>query len=47
MAVPNYLAFQSFDIECTWWRLFQKRVICTKFDFYVFIIGERKPSTKM
>jgi hypothetical protein len=21
--------------ESTWWRLFQKRVVCTKFDFYV------------
>jgi len=24
-------------IERTWWRLFQKRVVCTKFDFYVFM----------
>ena len=34
----NYLAFQSFDFECTWWRLFHKRVVCTKLDIYVFII---------
>ena len=27
-----YLAFQSFDLERTWWRLFQKRVMRTKFD---------------
>ena len=31
------MAFQSFDFECTWWRLFQKRVVRTKFDIYVFI----------
>jgi hypothetical protein len=23
--------------ERTWWRLFQKHVVCTKFDIYVFI----------
>jgi hypothetical protein len=33
-----YLAFQSFDFVRTWWRLFQKRVVRTKFDIYVFII---------
>jgi hypothetical protein len=32
----NYLAFQYFDFERTWWRLFQKRVVCTKSDIYVF-----------
>jgi hypothetical protein len=32
----NYLAFQSFDFECTWWWLFQKRVAHTKFDIYFF-----------
>jgi hypothetical protein len=26
----NYLAFQSFDYECTWWRLFQKSIVHTK-----------------
>jgi hypothetical protein len=36
--VDYYLAFQSFDFVRTWWRLFQKRVVCTKFDIYVFII---------
>jgi len=34
----NYLAFQSFDFVSTWWRFFQKRVIHTKLDIYVFII---------
>jgi hypothetical protein len=34
----NYLAFQSFDFGRTWWRLFQKRVVRTKFDIYDFII---------
>jgi hypothetical protein len=33
----NYLAFQSFDFELTWWRIFQKRVVRTKFDIYVYI----------
>jgi hypothetical protein len=28
----NYLAFQSFNFEHTWWRLFQKRVVHTKLD---------------
>jgi len=31
------LAFQSFDFERTWWMLFQKRVVHTKFDMYVCI----------
>jgi hypothetical protein len=34
----NYLAFQSFDFECTWWRLFQGRVVRTKFDIYFFMV---------
>jgi hypothetical protein len=33
----KYLAFQSFDWERTWYRLFKKRVVRTKFDIYVFI----------
>ena len=33
----NYLAFQSFDFERTWWRLLQKCVVHTKFDIYFFI----------
>jgi hypothetical protein len=32
------LASQSFNFECTWWRWFQKRVIPTKFDIYIFIV---------
>jgi hypothetical protein len=32
-----YLAFQSFDYDRTWWKLFQKRVVRTKLDIYVFI----------
>jgi hypothetical protein len=31
------LAFQSFDLECTWWWLFQKCAVCTKLDTYAFI----------
>ena len=34
----NYLAFQFFDFEHTWWRLFQKHVVCTNFDFYVLLL---------
>jgi hypothetical protein len=33
-----YLAFQSFNFVRTWWRLFQKRVVRTKFDIYDFLI---------
>ena len=33
----NYLSFQSIDYERTWW-LFQKCVLCTKLDFYIYII---------
>ena len=32
-----YMALQSFDLECTWWRLFQKCVMRIKLDIYVFI----------
>ena len=36
--LKNYLAFLAFNIECTfWWRLFQKCVVHTKLDIYVFI----------
>jgi hypothetical protein len=34
----NYLFFQSFCFDHTWWRLFRKRVMRVKFDIYVFII---------
>ena len=33
----DYWTFQSFDFERTWWWLFQKPVVHTKFDIYVFI----------
>jgi hypothetical protein len=33
------LAFQSFDLERTWWRLFQTRLVYIKYDIYVFIKG--------
>jgi len=38
--LPNtfkLLGFLSFGIERTWWRLFQKRAVYTKFDICVFI----------
>jgi hypothetical protein len=33
----NYLSVKYFDFEPTWWRLFQKRAVRSKFDIYVFI----------
>jgi hypothetical protein len=33
-----YLSFQYFDFECTGWRLFQKRVLCTNLDIYGFVV---------
>ena len=33
----NYLAFQLSILSVTWWKLFQKRVVRTKFDIYVFV----------
>ena len=35
--ISNYLAFQPFDFERTWWSLFQKRIVYTTLDIYVFI----------
>ena len=37
LPTTTYLAFQSFDLDRTWWRLFPKSVVHTKLDFYVFI----------
>ena len=34
--ILNYLAFQFFDFECSLWTLFQKHVVRTTFDIYVF-----------
>ena len=31
-----------FDFQRTWWRVFQKRVMRTKFDLHVFIVKKRK-----
>jgi hypothetical protein len=31
----NYSAFQSFDLEHVWWRLFQKLTVHTKLYTYV------------
>jgi hypothetical protein len=37
----NYklFGFQSFDVESTWWKLFQKRTVRIILDIYVFIKG--------
>ena len=38
----NYpLTLQPFDFERTWWRLFQKRVVCIKFDIYGFFYNTK------
>ena len=39
------LAFQSLYFESTWWRLFQKHVVHTKFDIYVCITVWGREST--
>jgi hypothetical protein len=39
--LSNYLTFKHFDIERTWWRLFQKRVVRSKFDIYVLIANTK------
>ena len=36
--LSSYLAFQYCNFECTWWRLFSQRVLCSKLEFNVFII---------
>jgi hypothetical protein len=33
-----YVTLTDYYFDRTWWRLFQKRVVRTKFDIYVFII---------
>jgi hypothetical protein len=38
----NHLAFQCFDFERTWWRLFQKRVVRTECEICDFILLEWK-----
>jgi hypothetical protein len=35
----NYLVFESFDFERTWWGLIRRRVVRTKFAIYIFIIS--------
>jgi hypothetical protein len=35
--ITNCQTFKYFDFERNWWRSFQKRVVRTKFDIYVFI----------
>ena len=42
----NYLSLQPFDRERIWWRLFQKRVVCTKLDIYVFILSIEQMKNK-
>ena len=34
---PSVFTNVPFDYECTWWRLFEKRLVCTKLDIYAFI----------
>ena len=35
------MSFQYFHYERTWWRLFQKRVVFNKLDFYGFITSSK------
>jgi hypothetical protein len=39
-SMNRLFGFQICWFERTWWRFFQKRVVRTKFDIYVFIIIE-------
>jgi hypothetical protein len=34
----NYFGFQSYDYECTLWRLFQKHFVISKFDICICIL---------
>ena len=34
----NFFAFKYFGIKRTWWRLFQKLIMRTKFDIYTFYL---------
>ena len=38
----NYLVFESFDFERTWWELFRKHVVRTKFAIYIFIMSNEQ-----
>jgi hypothetical protein len=35
---PKHLNYLAFDLERNWWRLFQKRVVRTKFEICVYIL---------
>jgi hypothetical protein len=37
LKIIYYMVFKYLDFEPTWWRFFQKHVVCTEFDVYVFI----------
>ena len=41
------MAFQSFDFEGTWWRLFQQCVVWTKLEIYVFILMQKMKFWKL
>jgi hypothetical protein len=43
----NCLAFKYFDFENTWWRLFQKGVVCTELDVYVFRLNKTQTSKQL
>ena len=46
-APKTYLVSQHVDLERTWWRLFQRHVVRTKFDIYVFIMVFNKSFASM
>jgi len=35
--ILNYLTLYFFYLQCTWWRIFHKRVVHTKLYIYVFV----------
>ena len=41
--VQNYNFFQLFNFECTWWGLFQRCIVHTRLDIYVFSSPGQRP----
>jgi hypothetical protein len=41
--LPKIIWFSNLStLSVTWWRLFQKRVVRTKFDIYVFLFSRKR-----
>jgi len=39
LIIKDYFLFELFGFERNWWKLFQKRIMCIKWDVYVFILS--------